>query len=114
MHEIQDHERGFDDCDREGDHRIQWTGKVIERHPCGHSGAHQEREKNHDVNAWINYVLAHKSEISDQRSAISKTNPQSEFRNPQSPQVSGQMATQQIKQRKQENPNDVHEVPIET
>src|SRR2546427_13237240 len=80
MHEIQDHERGFDDCDREGDHRIQWTGKVIERHPCGHSGAHQEREKNHDVNAWINYVLAHKSEISDQRSAISKTNPQSAIR----------------------------------
>src|SRR6266849_8404322 len=68
----------------------------------------------------MNYVLTHKPEIRDQKSEISQS--QKQIRNFQFAfriskflsQMPFQMPTEQVKQRKQKYPDDVHKVPVES
>jgi hypothetical protein len=61
-------------------------------------------------------LISQRSEVSDQKAVSSKNKSESEFRNSKfsSAHMSFQVTSQQVKQREQKNPDDVHKVPVQT
>ena len=98
---------GFDASDRQRDDGVELPGEIVRGGDDRERGADHQRQEDRDVDSDGNNVCCHCDKTKLDRTDMT-------YRSYFILTTTGQMPPQQIQQRKQKNPDNVHKVPVES